>query len=113
MVIRGWMGIEAEWTVTSYVAFAIQLMIGFGLAFELPVVVVILGRMGIVSAAQLREKRRHVLVFLLILAMVLTPPDVVTQLLMAVPLAILYEVCILLVWASEKKAGLGDDLTTG
>ncbi len=103
--LHGWLGIRAEWTVTSYVAFASQLLIGFGLAFELPVVVLILGRLGLLNARQLREKRRHVIVLLLILAMILTPPDVFTQLIMALPLILLYEFCIWLVWFWERKAG--------
>lgn len=101
--LNNWLGIEAEWTINSYVAFVIQLLIGFGLAFELPLLVVILGRLGIVTSTQLREKRRHVIVFLLIIAMLLTPPDVFTQMMMAVPLALLYEGCIWLVWAAERK----------
>jgi sec-independent protein translocase protein TatC len=63
---------------------------------------VILGKLGLVTSSWLREKRRHVFVGLLILAMILTPPDVVTQLLMAVPLMLLYELCVWIVWASER-----------
>ncbi len=103
--LHAWLGVAAEWTVTSYVTFATQLLIGFGLAFEMPVVVVILGRLGIVSAGQLRQARPLVMVILLVVAMVLTPPDIFTQLMMAVPLIVLYEGCIVVVRATERRAG--------
>ena len=72
--------ITAYPSLKEYLTFSTKLLIAFGLAFELPVIVVILGKLGIVNSRQLREKRRHVVVFLLILAMILTPPDgVATQ----------------------------------
>lgn len=92
--IGGSLGGEAIWFYNKYISFALQLLLGFGLAFQLPVVILILGRMGLVNSRQLREKRRHVIVALLIVAMLLTPPDVLTQLLMAAPLILLYEFCI-------------------
>lgn len=98
-----WLGIRPEWVVTDYVVFVIHLLIAFGLAFEMPVVIFILGKIGIVSAEQLKAKRRHAIVGLLVLAMVLTPPDVVTQLIMAVPLILLYEICIYILVATERR----------
>ncbi len=92
--IGGQLGGESIWFYNKYIAFALQLLLGFGLAFQLPVVILILGKMGLVNSTQLREKRRHVIVGLLILSMALTPPDVMTQLLMAAPLILLYEFCI-------------------
>ena len=92
--IGGRLGGESIWFYNKYIAFAIQLLLGFGIAFQLPVVILIMGKMGLVNSTQLREKRRHVIVGLLILAMVLTPPDIMTQLLMAAPLILLYEFCI-------------------
>lgn len=92
--IGGRLGGESIWFYNKYISFSIQLLLGFGIAFQLPVVILILGKMGLVSSNQLREKRRHVIVALLILAMILTPPDVMTQLLMAAPLILLYECCI-------------------
>lgn len=102
-----WLGVRAEWVVTAYVAFATQLLIGFGLAFELPVVVLALGRLGLVTSTWLREKRRHAIVAALVVGMLLTPPDVPSQLMMAVPLILLYEVCIWGVWMGERRARLG------
>ncbi|HEY5654107.1 MAG TPA: twin-arginine translocase subunit TatC [Pontiella sp.] len=88
------LGGESIWFYNKYIAFALQLLLGFGLAFQLPVVILILGKMGLLNSGQLREKRRHVIVGLLVLAMLLTPPDVLTQLLMAGPLILMYEFCI-------------------
>lgn len=101
--LHKWLGISAEWTVTSYVAFSTQLLLGFGLVFELPAILLLLGRLGIVTSAQLAGLRRHAVVAALIIGMILTPPDIVSQLLMAVPLMVLYEVCIWLIRLSERR----------
>jgi len=103
MSLHDWMGVRAEWTVTSYVAFALQLLLAFGLVFELPIAIVALGRLGLVSAEWLRKYRRHAIVVLLVVAALLTPPDVFTQLAMAVPLIVLYEACILMIAAIERR----------
>ena len=106
IAVSTWMGVAMDYvTVNSYVAFTTQVLIAFGLAFELPMVVLVLGRLGVISSAQLRDKRRHIIVLLFIIAMILTPPDVVSQLLMAVPLVVLYEISIWMVWAGEKRRG--------
>jgi sec-independent protein translocase protein TatC len=101
--LHDWMGIAAEWTIDSYISFVSNLLLGFGVAFEMPLVVLLLGYLGIVSAADLRAKRRHVVVVLLAVAMLLTPPDWVTQIMMAVPLYIMYEGSILLVALRERR----------
>lgn len=107
--INAWIGVESEFVeLVDYVGFVLKLLIAFGLAFELPVVVLALGYMGIISSKQLREKRPVVIVSLLVLAMLLTPPDPMTQLLMAIPMTILYEICIWLVRAKELKDRLWD-----
>jgi sec-independent protein translocase protein TatC len=98
-----WLGIRPEWTVTSYVTFSLQLLIGFGLVFELPTVLLTLGKLGIITSLQLRTLRRHAIVIILIVAAALTPPDVFSQLLMTLPLVALYELCIWLVWLDERK----------
>lgn len=109
--IGGQLGGESIWFYNKYISFALQLLLGFGLAFQLPVVILIMGKMGLVNSTQLRDKRRHVIVGLLVLAMILTPPDVMTQLLMAAPLIILYEFCIWFLHFSGNRAAppSGDD----
>jgi sec-independent protein translocase protein TatC len=74
----------------------------FGLAFELPLLLVLLGWMGLISARVLREKRRVAILVNFVIAMLLTPPDAVSMLLMAVPLCLVYEICILLIRARER-----------
>jgi sec-independent protein translocase protein TatC len=101
--LHDWLGIQPMPQVTSYVGFTVHLLLAFGVAFQMPVVLVILGKLGIVTAAQLRERRRYVVVILLVVAMFLTPPDVFTQLVMALPLILLYEVCIHVVALSERR----------
>ena len=100
------LGGEAIWNYQKFIGFTLQVLLGFGVAFQLPIVIILLGRLGILNSAQLREKRRHVIVGLFILAMLLTPPDVMTQILMAVPLILLYEFCVWFLYFSEGgKAG--------
>ena len=106
--IGGQLGGESIWFYNKYIVFALQLLLGFGLAFQLPVVILILGKMGLVNSRQLREKRRHVIVGLLVLAMILTPPDVMTQLLMAAPLILLYEFCIWFLHFSGNRDSTAD-----
>jgi len=103
--IENWMGTPSTfWETPGYVGFVLKLLIAFGLAFQLPVVLLVLGNMGLVNSVQLRDKRRHVVVGLMILAMLLTPSDPFTMLLMALALIVLYELCIWMIWAKERKA---------
>ena len=101
----GLLGGESIWFYSKYITFSLQLLLAFGLSFQLPVVILILGKMGLVGSAQLREKRRHVMVGLLILAMLLTPPDLLTQLLLAAPLILLYEFCIWFLYLTGNRTG--------
>lgn len=100
-----WLGVTVEFvTVNDYIAFCLIMMVVFGVMFEIPVVLLFLGHLGIVTSAQLRSARRFVIVGLLILAMVLTPTtDPFTQLVLAVPLTVLYEFCAWIIRLRERR----------
>lgn len=87
----------------SYLSFFTQMCLIFGAAFELPLVLVVLGMLGIVSQKFLRKNRRYAIVILSILAAIITPPDVYSMLMMLVPLVGLFEISIILVGFFEKK----------
>lgn len=90
-------------TIDHYLSFFTTMLFVFGLTFELPLVIVILGMLGIVSQRFLREKRRYSIVILSIVAAVLSPPDVVSMMTLLVPLYVLFEISIFLVGFFEKK----------
>ena len=102
---NSWMGIGIEYfTVTSYAGFVLKLLLSFGLTFEMPVVILVLGRLGIINSGHLRGKRRHAIVIILLLAAIITPTqDPFSQLLLAGPLIALYELCIWMMWARERN----------
>ncbi len=102
--LHAWLGIRAEWTAVSYATFAVRLLLLFGLSFQLPIVLVALGAAGLARSSFLRAKRRHAVVAILVLAMVLTPgPDVFSQVIMAGPMLALYEACIWVIWLIERR----------
>ncbi|WFB36071.1 twin-arginine translocase subunit TatC [Kiritimatiellota bacterium B12222] len=102
--LNDWMGTSTDWIfLTDYIAFVLKLILGFGLAFELPLVLLMIGYADLIGSDSLRKSRRHVLVGLLIMAMMLTPPEPISQIMMGGTLYILYEGCILLIARHEKK----------
>ncbi|MEY2802095.1 MAG: hypothetical protein RL513_1680, partial [Pseudomonadota bacterium] len=90
--------ITAAPDIEAYLSFVLTMFLAFGLAFEVPIVVIVLARMGVVSIEKLKAFRSYFIVLAFIVAAIVTPPDVVSQLALAVPMIILYEVGI---WAAR------------
>ena len=101
--------IENRWTIASYFDTMIPLILGTGLAFQLPLLMILLAKIGIVSATYLRKVRKYSIVIIMIVAAVITPgPDVISQLTVAIPLVLLYEISILLTIKIEKQRAIED-----
>ncbi len=99
------MAIQVEPKVNEYLSLTMQLIFAFGLAFQLPVVISLLGHAGITNSKSLKAKRRYSIVFAFIAAAVLTPPDVLSQTSLAIPMILLYELSIHLVrWIEAARA---------
>ncbi len=82
-------------SMREYLGFASKLLLAFGLVFELPLIITFLARLGIVSVSFLKKNRKYALLLFFVGAAILTPPDVVTQIMMALPLMVLYEISII------------------
>lgn len=96
--------------IEKYLSFVMTMFFAFGVTFEVPVIVIVLVKAGIVSVAQLREWRPYVIVGAFVVAAVLTPPDIISQFMMAIPLTLLYELGIVLAaWLTKPDpVGQGD-----
>jgi len=97
-------GTASNWTLQRYISFVTILMLVFGIAFQTPIAIFILVRTGLVSIATLRRVRKYVILAIFIVAALATPPDVVSQISLAIPLYGLYELGIVLALFAEKKA---------
>jgi sec-independent protein translocase protein TatC len=99
-----WMGVKVpEWRAETYFSFVTKFMLGMGLGFELPVVLLALVKIGILDYAKLKAMRRYMIVINLILGALLTTPEVFTQVVMAIVLQILYEISVWIAWYWERR----------
>lgn len=99
----GSLPIQLEARVSEYLSLSMTILFAFGLAFELPVILVLLTRIGVLTSTQLTQFRRYAIVLIFVAAAILTPPDVVSQVCLAVPLMGLYEASILAARWMERK----------
>jgi len=98
-----WMKIEPHWTVTSYIEFVTQFMLAMGLTFEVPLVMLILVRIGILSAESIRRGRKVCITIAVIISAIVAPPDPLSMLLMTLPLIALFELTIWVAWWMERR----------
>lgn len=101
--INAWVGLPVTTIrIEGYISIVLKTIIAFGMVFQMPLVLFVLGWFGIVTSAGLRAKRRIAVVMAFALAMFLTPPDPMSQIIMALPLCLLYELSIWAIWLKEK-----------
>jgi sec-independent protein translocase protein TatC len=104
----GQLPIELEAKVNEYLSLVMHLIFGFGFAFQLPVLLTLLARVGIIGSADLVAKRRYAIVGNVVIAAILTPPDVLSQISLAIPLILLYEISIVSVRIVERQRAKRD-----
>ncbi len=100
----------SQWAADEYIGFVLRLIFGFGMVFEMPVLALFLAKVGLLTADTLRRIRRYAIVVIFVLAAIVTPPDPVSQLMMALPLLLLYELSI---WICRVAAPKKKSETTG
>jgi sec-independent protein translocase protein TatC len=104
----GHLSVQLEAKVSEYISILMRLIIAFGVCFELPVLLSLLAKVGVVSAQTLKDKRRYAIVIVCVVAAVFTPPDALSMMSLAVPMILLYEVSIWLAVLIERKRGKDD-----
>ncbi|MHC4477944.1 MAG: twin-arginine translocase subunit TatC [Planctomycetota bacterium] len=104
-----WLRFESNWTFPMYVTFITTLMLVFGIAFQTPLAILFLNKAGLVSIKALRRSRKFVVLGIFVVAAMATPPDVVSQVTLAVPLYFLFELGIVLSWFAGRKKKSQDD----
>jgi sec-independent protein translocase protein TatC len=97
-------------SIREYLSFSFRLLLAFGIIFELPILMFFLSRVGLVNSRTLITKRKYAILLVFIIAALFTPPDVVTQVLMALPLMLLYEASVWVVKMGEKKAASEEEV---
>ena len=97
------MAIELEAKVNEYLSLVLKLMFAFGLAFQIPVVLTLLARAGLVNSSQLKKRRKYAIVIAFVVAAILTPPDLISQIGLGIPIIILFEISIYLAVIFENR----------
>ncbi|MXO74876.1 twin-arginine translocase subunit TatC [Altererythrobacter aerius] len=110
---QGGVQIDALPNSEDYLSLVMQFILAFGLSFLLPVLLLLLNTAGIVSRAQLVGARRYAIVVAFVIAAVVTPPDVISQLMLAIPLVLLFESALLVMWFTERKAARAEPEAAG
>jgi len=100
--------IIAQWTIDDFISFVAMMVVVFGVVFELPLVALFLGKIGIINHTMMTKYRKHAIFGTIVFGAVLTPPDFITQLALAIPLWMLYEISIILVRIFVKKTSDDD-----
>lgn len=95
--------VKLEAKVSEYLSITINMIIAFGIAFQMPILIILLVKVGVISPEALVKKRKFAIIFIFILAAVLTPPDAISQVGLAIPMLILYELSILVVKKNKKE----------
>ena len=104
------MGISNDWRIGEYISFATQFTLLFGASFELPVIVMVFVKLGLLGYDTMSRTRSYAILAIFVTAAVLTPtPDIATMLVMAAPMIILYEICIWLAYFDRKKARIKEE----
>jgi sec-independent protein translocase protein TatC len=104
VVYSNWLGFEAnQWRAEEYISFVCKFMIGMGIGFQMPVVLLTLVKIGVLSYTVLRKMWRYMIVINLVLGALLTTPEVITQVMMAAPLYLLYEISVWIAWYWERR----------
>ena len=96
--------IQAMPSMKEYLAFSSKMLLAFGVAFELPLILTLMARMGLVTVDFLKKNRKYAILIIFIVAAIITPPDVVSQIMMAIPLVLLYELSIIGAKFFRKKS---------
>jgi sec-independent protein translocase protein TatC len=98
---------EALPAMGEYLSFVMHFIFAFGIAFLLPILLMLLERAGLVTRGQLKSGRRYAILIAFVIAAVATPPDIVSQFLLAIPLILLYELSLIAIWFTERKRAKG------
>lgn len=101
---RKFLDVESSFTFSNYVSYIVNLMLVFGIAFQTPVAMLICDRVGLIDTKKLKMWRKYVLLIIFIVAAIVTPPDPISQVALAIPLYLLYELGIVFCWIFRRKA---------